>query len=339
MITGKPGSGKTALFYWMVDRLQRRMLGKSYTTVSCSIGVLLVFRNPCCANLPITDPAVLIGTSSLGLVQSLLLQMLDQNIGNTEVLSSLGVAYRKTTGSMDIVEHESAMWQAFERVLGITAFSANIVILIDGVEAILGGEPVALIFIDKLVAMVAEVPNATAILLSRPLSTSSDLRVGEFVINTEHTLGDIMQMVVRALEQIEPLQDEPEERRQVVAKRIAQSANGSFLWAKFAIELLQKEKYLDGFLRALDKTPKSLGHLMQRLTTALESNQGNIKSVLSWLVVALRPLSLIEVQLLLGVDPRKDAPAGTAPGGFYDIVRLSGSLLVVDDSPILPQWI
>ena len=247
------------------------------------------------------------------------------------MLSSLGVAHRKTTGSTDIVEHESATWQAFGQVLGIAASSANVVVLIDGVETILGGEPAVLTFVDKLVAIMAEVPNATAILLSRSLSTPSDLWAGEFVINTEHTLGDIMQMVVRALEPIEPLQDEPEERRQMVVKRIAQSANGSFLWAQFAIELLQKEKSLDGFLRALDKTPKSLGHLMQRLTSALESNQGNLKAVLSWLLVALRPLSLIEVQLLVGVDPRKDAPAGTAAGGSYDIVRSSGSLLVVND--------
>lgn len=260
--------------------------------------------------------------------------MLDQNIGNTEVLSSLGVAYRKTTGSTDIVEHESAMWLAFDKVLGIAAFSVNIVILIDGVEAILGGEPVALTFVDKLVAIVAKVPNATAILLSRPLSAPSDLWAGEFVIRTEHTFGDLMQMVVRALEPYGPLQVEPDERRQVVAKRIAQSANGSFLWAQYTIELLQKETSMDGFLRALDKTPKSLGHLMQRLTAALESNQGNIKSVLSWLVVALRPLSLLEVQLLVGVDPRKDALAGTSAGGSYDIVRLSGSLLVVDDGVV-----
>jgi len=251
-----------------------------------------------------------------------------------EVSSSLGVAYRKTTGSTDIVEHESAIWQAFGQVLGIAAISANVVILIDGVEGILGGEPAVLTFADKLVAIVAEVPNATAILLSRPLSTPSDLWAGEFVINTEHTLSDIMQMVVRAFELYEPLQDEPEERRQVVVKRIAQSANGSFLWAQLAIELLQKEKSLDGFLRALDKTPKSLGHLMQRLTSALESNQGNIKSVLSWLIVALRPLSLTEVQLLVGVDPRKDAHTGTAAGGSSDIVRSSGSLLVVDDGVV-----
>lgn len=196
------------------------------------------------------------------------------------MLSSLGVAHRKTTGSTDIVEHESATWQAFGQVLGIAASSANVVVLIDGVETILGGEPAVLTFVDKLVAIMAEVPNATAILLSRSLSTPSDLWAGEFVINTEHTLGDIMQMVFRALEPIEPLQDEPEERRQMVVKRIAKSANGSFLWAQFAIELLQKEKSLDGFLRALDKTPKSLGHLMQRLTSALESNQGNLKAVL-----------------------------------------------------------
>lgn len=76
--------------------------------------------------------------------------------------------------------------------------------------------------------------------------------------------------------------DEPEERRQSISKRLAQGAGGSFLWADFGLEVLLKEKTPDAFLRALDKIPRSLTHVMQRFVSGLDLTGGAIKSVVSW---------------------------------------------------------
>jgi len=52
--------------------------------------------------------------------------------------------------------------------------------------------------------------------------------------------------------------------------------------------------------------------------------------VLFCLLVAPRPLSLSEAQSLEGADPGNDAFTGTTAADSYDIVPLSGSLLVLD---------
>ena len=280
------------------------------------------------------DTAIPIETSSVRLIQCFLHQLLDQNVGNMELFKSLAAAYQKMSGPVDLVREELAVWQAFETALSISASSKNMVVLIDGLEGITGGEPVALELVDRLLEIAATIPNATVVILSRPFSRQSTWKAEQFAITTEHTLEDITRMVGRDLESYPPFRDEQEERRQAIVKRIAQSANGSFLWADFAIELLRKEKTLDAFLRTLEKIPKSLGHVMQRLVSTLESNQGGIKSVLSWLIVALRPLSLVEVQLLAGTDARRDILAGITPDGSDEIVRSSGSLLVIDDGVV-----
>ena len=61
-------------------------------------------------------------------------------------------------------------------------------------------------------------------------------------------------MVDRALDSYTPVQGEAS--RPAIVQRIVQSANGSFLWSEFVMELLKKKNTIDAFLRALDKTPK-----------------------------------------------------------------------------------
>ena len=98
------------------------------------------------------------------------------------------------------------------------------------------------------------------------------------------------------------------ERRFAVINRLAHNANGSFFSASVALELLQKERTLDAFIRNLDKTPKNLSHLLQRLISTIDFHQDGVKAVVSWLIVALRPLSLSEIALLAGPDARKVSP-------------------------------
>ena len=70
------------------------------------------------------------------------------------------------------------------------------------------------------------------------------------------------------------------------------------------------------------------------MLSPLEASPSGIKSALSWLAVSLRPLSLFELQLLAGIDTRKDVLAGTALGSPEDVVRSSGNLVWVDDGVV-----
>ena len=74
--------------------------------------------------------------------------------------------------------------------------------------------------------------------------------------------------------------------------------------------------------------------MLQRLLSPLEASPSGIKSALSWLAISLRPLSLVELQLLAGIDTRKDVLTGTALGSPEDVVRSSGNFLWVDNGVV-----
>lgn len=219
-----------------------------------------------------------------------------------------------------------------QAALSAAASSQNMVVVIDALDGIIGGEPAALEFAGHVFDVAAMVPTVKIIILSRPFPLEPTEMVERFTITPAQTLNDIERMVDRALVSYAPIQDEPVARRQATVKRIAQSGNGSFLWAGFATELLKKENNtVDGLLRALEKTPTALTHLMQRLVTPLESSPGGIKYALLWLAISLRPLSLAELQRLAGIDARREVLTGTALGSPEDVVRSSAGLLFVDN--------
>ena len=55
------------------------------------------------------------------LIQALLLQLLDQNVGNMDVFNTLADSYERSQDHTDLAEQNVAAWQALESVLGIVA--------------------------------------------------------------------------------------------------------------------------------------------------------------------------------------------------------------------------
>ena len=60
-------------------------------------------------------------STSVRLLQSLLLQLLDQNVGNMDVFNALADAYERSQDRTDLAEQDLAAWQALKSVLGIVA--------------------------------------------------------------------------------------------------------------------------------------------------------------------------------------------------------------------------
>ena len=63
--------------------------------------------------------------TSVRLLQSLLLQLLDQNVGNMDVFNTLADAYEGRQDHKDLAEQDVAAWQVFESVLGIVAWCVS----------------------------------------------------------------------------------------------------------------------------------------------------------------------------------------------------------------------
>lgn len=84
-VVGKAGSGKTSLYLWTVDLLQRRVLGKIYSVVDYSI-----------------DPAMVVETSSARLVQSLLSLMLERDVGNIDIIKQIATTAANTSNATNL---------------------------------------------------------------------------------------------------------------------------------------------------------------------------------------------------------------------------------------------
>ena len=181
------------------------------------------------ANWSVIDVSMPTESSSIRILQRLLLQLLDQNVGNMDLYTSLVIAYQQMSSPVDLAEQERVGWQAFETTMSIAANSKNMMVLVDGLESIAGGEIVALEFVGHLSDVAARIPNVTVVVLSRPLSKQSTHNVEHFVITPEHTINDIARMVDKALDSYPLIQNEQPERRQAAVQRIAQSTNGYVL--------------------------------------------------------------------------------------------------------------
>ncbi|MGI4814088.1 MAG: tetratricopeptide repeat protein, partial [Janthinobacterium lividum] len=95
--------------------------------------------------------------------------------------------------------------------------------------------------------------------------------------------------------------------------------------------LLDKENSFEDFLQA-SKTPKPLGDAMRSLILATDLNRGNARLILSWLVVALRPLTVAEIKSLLGINLKKWALPD--PDMEEDVIRACGLLVVVRNETV-----
>ncbi|KAL8786241.1 MAG: hypothetical protein Q9195_008297 [Heterodermia aff. obscurata] len=311
-VTGKPGCGKTSLFLWSVDFLKRRVLGRTYTTIAFSI-----------------DPAVEIENASIQVVQRLLLQILDQGVGNLELMRRLSTAYDDVSAAKDSHEAELTLWQAFKGAVQGFGVSTNLVIIVDGLDAVAGGEPKAVEVLDYLYDSVAESPNTKLLVFARPFSQASKRPSAHLSITPDHTFDSLSRLLEKDLLPNAVYKDQQDDQRAAIVERIARSANGSFVWADIVVGLILRENNLDGLLKTLERMPKSITQILPRVLSSLDTDANGTKYVLSWLMVALRPLSLHEVQLLIGSNSRKPNVASTVASTADDVVVSSANLLVL----------
>ncbi|KAL8823618.1 MAG: hypothetical protein Q9191_005696 [Dirinaria sp. TL-2023a] len=312
-VIGRPGCGKTSLFFWTLDTLQRRVLGKVYTALAYSI-----------------DPATAVETSPARLVRCLLSQILERNVGDTNMIKPIAKAYERALTAKDPMETEFALWQAFESTVQAFARTSNLLIIVDGLDAIAGGEPTALEVMNRLYSSVANNPTVKVVILARPFSKSSSRPSEQLLITPEHTFDELSHFIERGLSQYSVFKEQAQDRRAAIVERIARGANGSFVWADLVLGILKQEDTPDGLLRAIEKAPKSVANAVQRILAGFDTTQTTIKSVFSWLLVALRPLRLDEIQLLAGTNTRKQVVSSTITDGPDDLILSSRDLLVLD---------
>ena len=80
-------------------------------------------------------------------------------------------------------------------------------------------------------------------------------------------------------------------------------ANGSFLWAALALEVLDRMENGVDLAKAIESIPSTVDGIYQKRLRAIPpQNVDAVQKIFSWLTVAIRPLSLSELKEALAVD-------------------------------------
>ena len=250
----------------------------------------------------------------LGLVRGLLLQVLEQYVGNVDLYKSLASVYEMSQRSTDLAEVESALWRALDTAL---APSHNLVLLIDGLDEIEGGESVALDLLHRIQKIVAKSNTARSIVLSQPFTKNLPPSTLHFAIQPNHTQGDVRQLVMKTLESFHHFHDQRSEEQTAVVDQITKRANGSFLWAQLVMATIEREDSLDSFVKTIEKIPSTIEGAVQSLIPRLHLHERETQLVLSWLLSSVRPMTVSELEDLLEIS----ISTTDKPSNYFDVAE------------------
>ena len=279
-------------------------------------------------NLLLSDVDVPSSATSLNLVKSLLLQLLEQSVGNIDLYKSLVNVFKKSAKFGNAAEVESALWVALD-----TAFAKtnNLVVVVDGLDEVNGGDATAIELFGRLHELTAKHGAVRTITLSRPLGKPLPNHTREFQIDASHTREDMRHFILESLTHYHHYHDQSHEERERIVEQIIRNANGSFLWADLTLESLKKEQSHSGFTNSLNKAPISLADTIQKILLSLDPTKSETRLILSWLITAVRPLSVAELESLLEIDVSGTIKVSRATNIRADIHHSCGSLVSVRD--------
>lgn len=292
VITGQPGSGKSALAASIAERLQRPVKKRSPVPIFCSIS----------SDIPGQ-------ATSLSVVKNVLSQLLNARTGNVAVYRALAYAYEQSRSCPDTDSYEKYLWQALEESVKRPMPQDNdLVVIIDGLEELTDGAKASSTLLDKLLKVVKLTKHMKLIALSSTLDVPSNSNGIQHQISGDEVHDEIYAVAFKALARKRQFTTElsgPDQVRFV--DRVVHAANGSFLWTILACGILRLQQSGETITKALDDLESSrlsIQALVQKLFLALNlSNEA--KSLLSWVITAERPLTTGEIGCLFNIDSQR----------------------------------
>ncbi|KAL9029307.1 MAG: hypothetical protein Q9196_002433 [Gyalolechia fulgens] len=287
-IHGPAGCGKSVLAGWIVERLQRPLGKKTHDTLSCTI-----------------EPDMTEEATSLAVVKRLLLQLLEKNVGDKNLYHGL-VEARQHATSKDVESLEKSLWKCIDTGLDQYHGTECLMIVVDGWDELEGGQQHITRTVDQLASIASKHGNVQAILSSRgSASKPSHGKTRNFAITSGHTHEDLRLLIDGLLEHYEHFRHQSEHTREKIVEQLLHAAKGDFLWAILTTFLLKRESTHDGFDKVLKHTvesPKSVEETIARLLSTMDLAKPDVHLLLSWMLVANRPLTLGEIRLMHQVD-------------------------------------
>lgn len=310
-ITAEAGAGKSYLFGWILERLQRRVGHHEYQAVQATV-----------------DCQVPAQATQIALVKSLLLQLLEQNVGNVTLFSCLARLQELETNTSSTEDAEDALWYTLDTALqGLE----NVVLVIDGLDSLEGSEETKLHAFEHLWDIANKNKhNVRVIILTRPLSKPWPKPTRQVAMTAQRTTVDVRHMarawlVRRGLGTKQEIEE--------ISEQIAQRSKGSLTWADMSLQLLSKAKNVTEVTTTLKELPSTTSEILARHVSSI-SLKGDARLIISWLLASKRPLSTVEIQTLLELDTKKAVHSPRSTDVVEDIKASCGSLVIIQDKTV-----
>ncbi|KAL8632383.1 hypothetical protein Q9189_001860 [Teloschistes chrysophthalmus] len=318
-IHGPGGCGKSVLASWITERLQRPIGKKSYVTLSCVIE----------SDTP--------GEATVNaVVKRLLRQLLEINVGDRKFHDSLADAYRASmTGSPGDVQKK--LWSCLETGLQHVQEKSPIMIVIDGLEAVQGGQKAAKLLLNELGLLASKYSHVQITTTGRDLSKPEKGKIRSFEITSGHVHEDLRIVIDHRLQTYKHFHSRSEHAREHVVEQLVHAAKGNFLWAILTTMLLKREGSEEGFTKALKsikEAPISLEDTIIKFISLVDLTKSDTTLILTLLLVADRPLTTMELKYLLQIDLAKKYSVERKSDIVQDIKVALGSLVVVRDGSV-----
>lgn len=310
-ITAGPGAGKSYLFGWILERLQRRVGHHDYQAIQASV-----------------DSQVPAQATQVALVKSLLLQLLEQNVGNTTLFRCLANVTELGSNTSSTEDAEDALWYSLDTALqGLH----NVVLVIDGLDSLEGDDAAKLHAFEHLYDIANKNKhNVRVIILTRPLSKPWPKPTRQVAMTPQRTIVDVRHMarawlIRRNLGSKHEIEE--------LSEQIAQRSKGSLTWADMSLQLLTKAKDVTEVTTLVKQLPATTDELLTKHVSNI-SLKGDARLIMSWLLAAKRPLSTVEIQTLLELDTKKAVHQPRSTDIVQDIKTSCGSLVVIEDKRV-----
>ncbi|ROV96637.1 hypothetical protein VSDG_05608 [Cytospora chrysosperma] len=310
-ITAEAGAGKSFLFDWILERLQRRVGHHEYQAISASV-----------------DSQVPAQATQIALVKTLLLQLLEQNVGNVALFRCLANVTELDANTDSSDDAEDALWYTLDTALqGLE----NVVLVIDGLDSLEGDEAHKLEAFEHLHDIATKNKhNVRVILLSRPLSTPWPKPTRQVVMTSQRTTQDVKHMarawlVRRGLGNKQEIED--------ISQQIAIRSKGSLTWADMSLRLLSKATTIAEVTTAVKELPSTTNEILAKHVSSITLS-GDARLIISWLLVSKRPLSTVEIQALLELQVQKGLHQPRSTNIIEDIKNACGSLVIIQDKTV-----
>lgn len=310
-ITAEAGAGKSYLFGWILERFQRRVGHREYQAIQASV-----------------DSQIPSQATQIALVKSLLLQLLEQNVGNVTLFRCLANVTQLSENTNSTEDAEDALWFTLDAALqGLE----NVVLVIDGLDSLEGDEAAKLHAFEHLYEIATKNRhNVRVIILTRPFSKPWPKPTRQVAVTPQRTTADVKHMtrawlIRRGLGTKQEIEE--------ISEQVAQRSKGSLTWADMSLQLLSKATTITEVTTTVKALPSTTTEVLNKHISSV-SLKGEGRLIISWLLASKRPLSTVEIQALLELDTQKGTHQPRSTDIVEDIKRICGSLVIVQDKTV-----